>query len=140
MSRYTNLRDTYARLFYSGTPTPDELADIEARIARNAELPKNVVAMRGVASRMKPEADILAELADFQSEFRAAVQEEMDLGLASTERLRTLEYSLKSPTMNLQVISNNEVRRRLDDQFQSIVRSSRSISKLWIASSICSLW
>ena len=140
MSRYSNLRDTYARLFYGGTPTPDEYADIEARIARNAELPKNLVAMRGVAARMKPEADILAELADFQSEFMEAVQQEIDLGLASKERLRTLEYAMKSPTMNLQVISNTEVRRRLDDQFQSIMRGTRSFSKLWITISIRSFW
>jgi hypothetical protein len=96
--------------------------------------------MRGVAARMKPEADILAELGDFQSEFMAAVQQEMDLGLASKERLRTLEYAMKSPTMNLQVISNTEVRRRLDDQFQSIIRGTRSFSKLWITISIRSFW
>lgn len=140
MSRYSNLVDTYARLFYGSAPTPDQFSDIEERIARNAELPKNLTAMRGVAARMKPQEEILAELADFQSAFRTAVQEEMELGLASTERLRTLEYAMKSPTMNLGVISNSEVRRQLEGQYQDIVRRTRSISKLWSSICFCSIW
>lgn len=140
MSRYSNLVDTYARLYYGDTPTPEQFEEIRRLVSRNAELPKNIASMRGVAARMKPQDEILAELGDFQSAFRAAVQEEMELGIASTERLRTLEYAMKSPTMNLGIISNTEVRRQLESQWQDIARRTRGFSKLW--SSICfsSIW
>ncbi len=139
MSRYSNLVDTYARLFYGDTPTPEQYNEIKTRIARNAELPKNIASMRGVVSRMKPESEILSELGDFQSAFRTAVQEEMEMGLASAERLRTLEYALKSPTMNLGIISNSEVRRQLEGQWQDIAQRTRNFSAIWITSCFCSI-
>jgi len=140
MSRYDDLVRTYARLFYGETPTPEQTAEIQQRIARNAELPRNAASTARVAARMKPESEILAELGDLQSAFRSAVQEEMELGLSSTERLRTLEYAMKSPTMNLGVISNSEVRRQLESQWQDITRRSRSLYKPWTTFCFGTLW
>lgn len=140
MSRYTNLVDTFTKLYYGTSATSDQRQEIAERIARNAELPKNAATTASVVSRMKSQAEILTELGDLQSSFRSAVQEEMELGLASVERLRTLEYAMKSPTMNLGVISNSQVRRQLESQWQEIVRTSRSFFKLRITFSFSSFW
>lgn len=127
MSRYNELVNTYARLYYGNAPTPEQLDEIRRLVSRNAELPKNAASTARVAARMKPQSEILSELGDLQSSFISAVQDEMELGISSVERLRTLEYAMKSPTMNLGVISNSQVRRQLESQWQEIVRRTRSI-------------
>jgi hypothetical protein len=136
MSRYSNLRDTYSRLFYGNSPTPEQVAEIENLIARNAELPRNATAMRGALSLMKTDEEIIQELTDFQSAYLTAISDELEMGISSAQRATTLEYAMRSPTMDLSLISNSQVRRQLDEQFQTIVRGSRSVSKFWTSSCV----
>jgi hypothetical protein len=132
MSRYTNLVQTYARLFYGPEPTSAQVQEIERLVTLNAELPKNIASMRGAINMMKTDQEIISELDNFQSAFYTAIDEEIEMGVSSVSRLRRLEYARSSPTMDLSLISRSAVRRELDDQFQSIARGSRSFSDIWI--------
>ena len=111
MSRYSDLVKLYAATLGRSEQDVQEL------------IKKNLGILSGDAAKLEkliPSSDIMSQLGELQADYRAAIQEELELGLSSVEKQRTLSQAMNAPTMNFNLISSFERKRGLQQRFTGI--------------------